>query len=373
MKLAFDAKRAFNNSTGLGNYARILLNDLMRYYPDNDYLLCSPGISEELFHELNGNFKLILPETKFQKSFLSLWRSYGLTQQLHQDGVDLYHGLSNELPFNIHRSGIKSVVTVHDVIFLKHTEQYPFIDRQFYQLKTEYAVKHANKIIAVSQETKNDLVEFYQVPEGKIEVIYQAVDERFLRTETPKQKSEIQAKYGLPEKFILNVGSFFPRKNQKTLVEAFSLIQNKVEESLVLIGSAGSTKREIEQLIDGKNLQGRVKIIISVPNEDLPIIYRAANAFVFPSLYEGFGIPVLEALYSEVPVVTTKGGAMEEAGGVSSLYINPWSAEEMADALLRVLNDTALRAKMIEHGLSHARSMSGKISAEKTMTVYSRL
>ena len=370
MKIAFDAKRALNNASGLGNYSRNLLNALMQNFPDEEYLLFSPMAKDEFFHQLNEEFKVIFPETKFQKSFHALWRSFGIKNDLQKHRVNIYHGLSNEIPFNIQHSNFKTVVTIHDLIFLKHTEQYSFIDRKIYEAKTKYAAKHADKIIAVSSETKNDLIEFYGENEEKIEVIYPVIDSKY---EIRNTKYEITAKYNLPQKYILNVGSFFPRKNQKIIVEAFDLIKNKVEEDLVLVGTGGNTRSEIEALIRKKNLQTRVKIISSVSNEELPAIYRAASVFVFPSLYEGFGMPIVEALFSKVPVVATKGGCFEEAGGKDSLYVNPNSAEEIADSILKVLCDEQLKTRMVENGYAHAQTMTGKIIAEKTMSVYKNL
>ena len=180
-------------------------------------------------------------------------------------------------------------------------------------------------------------------------------------------------KYHLPAKYILNVGSFFPRKNQKKLVEAFALIKDNLEESLVLVGSTGSIKREIEQFIAENKLGSRIKIITDITNQDLPALYQKASLFVFPSLYEGFGAPVLEALFSKVPVIASKGGAIEEAGGKGSLFIDPTSANEIADAMLRVLSNSASRNEMIEAGYAYAQSMTDKVFAEKVMGVYKSL
>ncbi|MES2619334.1 MAG: glycosyltransferase family 1 protein [Bacteroidota bacterium] len=369
MKIAFDAKRALNNSTGLGNHARILLNALMRDFPENDYQLFSPKVRDEFFHQLEGDFKVLMPKTQFEKSFHPIWRSFGITKQLKKERVNIYHGLSNEIPFNTH-SSLATVVTIHDLIFLKHTQQYPFIDRQIYTLKTKYAAKHADKIIAISNETRNDLIDFYKVPEQKIEVIYQSVDPAFRNQEQGSRNETVIQKYNLPPKYILNVGSFFPRKNQRTLIEAFDIIKNEVEEDLVLIGGTGSYRKELEGLIHIKKLLGRVKIISNALNQDLPSIYQVASVFVFPSFFEGFGIPVLEALFSKVPVIATKGGAIEEAGGKNSFYINPNSAEQIADAMLKVLSNENLKVQMIESGFVHAQTMTDKTFAENTMKVY---
>lgn len=373
MRLGFDAKRALNNSTGLGNHARILLNAMMRDFPENEYHLFSPKAKDEFFHQLHGDFKIDFPQTKWQQIANPLWRSFSIKNDLLRNRIDVYHGLSNEIPFGIHKTGIASVVTIHDLIFLKHKEQYPWIDRRFYEGKTRYAAKHADRIIAVSEETKRDLIELYGAKEKKITVIYPSVERNFQTTDHRPQTTEIQNKYRLPSKYILNVGSFFPRKNQKTLIEAFDRIKNKVEENLVLVGSSGTQKEEIQQLIVSKNLSDRVHIITNVTNEDLPAVYRNASVFVFPSLFEGFGAPVLEALFSKVPVIATKGNAIEEAAGKNSLLINPLSIEEIADALLQVLSNEALRNKMVYEGYQHAQTMTDAEFAGKTMKVYQSL
>ena len=362
MRIAFDAKRALNNPTGLGNHARILLNALLRNFPENDYLLFSPKAREEFLDELNGRFKIILPETKLYKSLHPLWRSFGMNKPVIENGVNIYHGLSNELPFNIHGSGVKTVVTIHDLIFLKHTEQYPWVDRQFYTLKTKYAVKQADKIIAVSNETKQDLIVMYGVSEHKIEVIYPSVDPMFYQP-VKKQSASTGSKY------ILNVGSFVPRKNQKKLIEAFALIADKIEEDLWLAGK-GKMEKEIAALITDKKLSRRIKILSDVKNEDLPALYQNASAFVFPSLFEGFGAPVLEALFSGTPVIATKGGAIEEAAGVNSLFIDPASSTDIAEKILAVLSNESVGKKMTTQGFLHAQTMSDKVFAEKTMKVY---
>jgi glycosyltransferase involved in cell wall biosynthesis len=370
MKIAFDAKRALNNSTGLGNHSRILINALMRDFPEHEYLLFSPRAKDEFSHQLNGRFKIIFPETRLAKSFHPIWRSYGVNRQLEKERANIFHGLSNEIPIRNHKSNVRSVVTIHDLIFLKHTEQYPFIDRQIYEMKTRYAAKHADQIIAVSNETKKDLIEYYHVHERKIEVIYPSVDIQFQALKSEDEIESIRRKYSLPNKYILNVGSFFPRKNQKTLIEAFDLIKNKVEEDLLFVGSYGDTQRKMEELIEKKNLRSRIKIVSGISNNNLPAVYQAASLFVFPSLVEGFGAPVLEALFSRVPVIATKEGAIQEAGGRNSVYINPLNAEEIANVILSVLKNEEIRTRMIEGGNAHARNMTDKVFAQKTMSVY---
>lgn len=370
MKIGFDAKRALNNGSGLGNYSRNLLNALMRDYTSNHYLLFTPKAKDEYLNQLEGDFKLIFPETGLQKIAPALWRSYGMRSQLYKNRVEVFHGLSNELPFGLPASDFRLLVTIHDLLFLKDTQQYPFTDRQIYTSKTRYACKRADCIIAVSAETKRDIIQHYGTDEKKIVVIPPAIDTKY---EVRGDKYEAIQKYNLPQKYILNVSSFYPRKNQKTLVEAFDLIKDKTEEHLVLVGGHGNTLPEIKALIAAKNLQQRVHILTGIGNHDLPAVYQAAVLFVFPALYEGFGMPVAEAMMSGVPVITTGGGAMQEAGGDAALYTDTLLANELAGAMLQVLGNENLRTGMVARGLAHAQQFTGKAVAAKTMQVYNSL
>ena len=370
MRIAFDAKRMLNNPTGLGNHARILTNALMRDYPDNEYLFFSPTAKDEFLNQLHGEYEMHFPESRSAQAVHPWWRSYRITNDLLKNKVDIYHGISNELPLNIHRTRIKTVVTIHDLIFLKHREQYPWIDRQIYSLKTKYAAKHADKIIAVSQETKQDLIDRYKVPERKISVIYPSVDEQFYHIVSENKKALVKKQYKLPEKYILNVGSFFPRKNQVKLIEAFERVKEEITEDLVLVGSSGYMLAEVQKMITETKLDGRVHILTTVGNDDLPSIYQSASLFVFPSLFEGFGAPVLEALFSGVPVIASRGGAIAEAAGRESIYIDPQSTEDMADKILSILNDEEQQKRMIESGHRHAQTMTDRVFAARIMEVY---
>lgn len=374
MRIGFDAKRAFNNYTGLGNHARILLNAMMRDYPGNDYYLFTTKANEKLADELNGDYKIVLPQGRYQNTFKGLWRSRTIAKLYDEYKLDIYHGLSNELPWGKSKtSKIKTVVTIHDLIFLKHKKQYPFIDRQIYKAKTKYAAANADRVIVVSNETKNDLVSFYHTHPEKITVIYPACNPQFYTEASAETKQLVRSKYLLPERYILHVGAFFPRKNQKNTVEAFAKIASEVDCDLVLAGGQGDTDEEIKQLIDSRGLSARVKIIRGISNEHMPALYQMAGLLVFPSYYEGFGAPVLEALFSKAPVITTKGGCFEEVGGKAAYYVNPASADEIAAAIKLILTNNTLRLKMINEGIIHAGTITDKHFAAQTMQVYQSL
>jgi glycosyltransferase involved in cell wall biosynthesis len=371
MKIAFDAKRALNNVAGLGQYSRILLNALMRVYPEQDYHLYTPQKNDRLLAELKGDFKLQLPPTWLERKVPFWWRTFGLTPQLLSQHYDVYHGLSNELPLNFHAvKNTRKIVTIHDVIFLKHEQQYTALDRYIYDFKTRYACRHSDAISTISEETRLDLIKYYGVPESKIQVIPPSCDPVYYDPATEEEKQRIRQKYHLPVRYLLNVSSFFSRKNHKAIVEAMDLLQDTCEEHVVFIGGQGNIKAEIEALIRSKKLEHRFHFLSGVANEEMPAIYQQASVFVYPSFFEGFGLPVLEALFSGVPVVTTRGGCFEEVGGSSTCYVQPDKYGELAEAIATILSDKNRQTQMILAGRAHAETMRDTVFAQKTMELY---
>lgn len=361
MNIGFDAKRALNNSTGLGNYARHLINGLLTHFPENDYVLYSPAVSEPFIDNLKDGYRIRLPEKTWHRTFGSWWRSWGVSDAIAREHTTIFHGLSNELPIGINRARTKTVVTIHDLLFLDYPEHYSYLDRKIYETKTRYAARQADKVIAVSEETKQDLTVRYKVPAEKIEVVYPIIS-------IPSIPQTIQ----VPSPYILNVGSLVERKNQKRLIEAYALIEKNVQEELWIVGT-GPLKQELEQLINQLKLRGRVKVITGLHNQDLTAIYKNATAFIYPSLKEGFGMPIVEALLSEIPVVASAGGAIEEAAGPGSLFFDSQSSHEIAQQITRVLNDKTLRQEMIGSGIIHAQKMKSKKLSEQLMAVYNSI
>lgn len=371
MKIAFDAKRALNNVAGLGQYSRTLLNALFRDFPQHEYHLYSPKTKHFLQQEISGRYQLHLPQSYFHKKISAYWRSYGITHELIRNKIDVYHGLSNELPFNIHHAAsVKKIVTIHDVIFRKHQKQYSAVDRSIYDYKTKHAVKHADVVVTVSQETKQDLIRYYGTKENKIEVVYPSCSPVYYKERSISEKEHIKIKYGLPENYILNVSSFFARKNHGAIVNAVNFIKDKTDAHVVFVGGQGNMKEEIVALIKDKNLEHRFHLLKEVSNEEMPALYQGASLFVYPSYFEGFGLPIMEAMCSKVPVITTRGGCFEEVGGPSTLYINPSDPAELAEAMLKVLSNQNLRNTMVSNGTTHAAGMKDEIFAAKMMRLY---
>jgi glycosyltransferase involved in cell wall biosynthesis len=373
MRIAFDAKRALNNTSGLGSYSRILLNGLMEAFPENDYQLFSPKVNELLLAELHGAFSMQLPQSTLHKTLHPLWRSFGVKKQLCQNRVELYHGLSNELPLNAHTFRMPKVVTIHDLLFLHHPEDFPVLDTKVYQLKTAYACKNADVITVNSEQTKTDVMHLMNVPEKKIALVHHAVHPRFLHDFSQAQIEAVRQNYNLPASFILQVGSFLGRKNHLRTLQAFASIASKTECSLVFVGNGGSEQKRIENFIAQHQLHNRVFIIRNVVSADMPLVYRAAQGVVYPSANEGFGLPILEAFASNVPLITTAGKCFAEVAGEAAIFIDSQSEHDIANAMLAMLEDTTLRKNLIALGKARLPLFSSRQLAEGTMNIYKNL
>ena len=366
MKIGFDGKRAFHNATGLGNYSRDLLKILAAYFSDNEYYVYNT--KPKKIDRLSGFQNLIekLPESAFWKKFSSVWRQGPILKQLKKDQIELYHGLSGEIPRGIEKSGIPSVVTIHDLIFVRYPELYSFFDRKIHFNKFKYAAENADKVIAISEQTKNDIIEFLGIEAFKIEVIYQGCHNIFKEEVTEVEKSRVKEKFNLPENFILNVGTIEERKNLLSVVKS---IKN-LETHLVVIGRKTGYYQTVLKYIEDNNLNNRVHFLEGVALNELATIYQMADIFVYPSIFEGFGIPIIEALYSKTPVITSKGGVFPEAGGPNSCYVDPNNTDEFSKAIENILNDESLRNNMVEKGHTFVQKFNDDVIADNIMQLY---
>ena len=375
MKIGFDAKRAFHNATGLGNYSRFVIEALLNHCPENEYVGYSQSLGDGQWAMGNGQttqFNVQRPTSKIQRLFPSFWRSYGIVSQLKADGIEVYHGLSNELPIGLNKTKIKSVVTIHDLIFLRYPELYPAIDCFFYKLKFKSACQNADVIVAVSEQTKRDIIKFYNIDTQKIKVIYQDCDIAFHQIISPDSITQMLRKYGISKPYILSVGTIEDRKNQLSLVKAF-YEANLPDAELVLVGKSTKYQKKIEEFIIEKNLQNRVKILNKVPFSDLPALYQGSKVFAYLSFFEGFGIPIVEALHSGVPVLAATGSCLEEAGGGGGIYVNPLNINEIAKKLSLLWNDDSLRQTLIQAGKQHVKTFAAVNIAMQLKAVYERI
>ena len=371
MNIGFDAKRAYHNMRGLGNYSRHTLNILSRYYPNNQYYLFNPKVKRDIYFSTAENMTEVNPQNKFWKRVPSLWRSVGMRKEINEYKLDVFHGLNQELPYGIQNTQAKSLVTLHDAIFVRYPKLYSTTYRLLFTAKNKYACKVADKIICISEQTKQDAISFFGADEKKIEVVYQGCDAIYRKPISDDQKKLVRSKYNVPNDYILNVGAIEERKNTKLIIEALHRTKNEIP--LVIVGKPTNYVNELRELIEKHNMLHQVSILNNVTTEDLPALYSMAKAFIFPSIFEGFGIPILEALTIGTPVITSSGSCFEETAGAFSLYADPKNADELGKKINQVLSDEDLRNTMIDEGKKHALGFSDEITAKNLMTVYQSL
>ena len=387
--IGFDAKRAVANGTGLGSYSRTLINDLARY-PLTLRLYAPDEGRDDLRTQIQdrANVTLHTPHSTFHiphssfllppSSFLgkSLWRSHGIVSDLRRDGIQLYHGLSGELPIGIRKSGIPSVVTIHDLIFLRHPEYYHWIDTKIYAWKFRQTISEATHIIAISECTRRDILHYApELDPARISVIYQSCAPKFT-LDIPHSTFHIpHSTFHIPpsSKYILSVGTIEARKNILLAVKALETSQLPDDLHIVIIGRHTPYTDTVARYARDHGLEARVHILHNVSDAELPAYYAAAEAFVYPSRYEGFGIPIIEAISCGLPVVACTGSCLEEAGGPDTLYVSPDDPQAMAAAIAQVLKGAPGRDQRILRSREYIRRFQGNDVAGQVYRLYLRL
>lgn len=363
MRIGFDAKRLYNNFTGLGNHNRTTIDILTEYYPDNDYCLFTPKVrnnSTTAPYLSKLHTELIVPTGMIKGG---LWRTLALSDECAKAGVDVFHGLSNELPV-----GLKcpSVVTIHDVAFKTFPGMYHWQDRQIYNLKWRYACRHADRIIAISECTKRDIVEYYGVDESRIDIVYQPVNVRFY--------DPVQRCVDTDSPFLLYVGSINSRKNLLGIVQAIEMLPKDLQIPLVIVGGGHEYKTKVLNYISSHHLEHLFIWKNTLTLDEIQNLYLAATAFIYPSFYEGFGLPVVEALLSECPVITSNVSSLPEAGGPYSLKVNPADVSDISHAIEHILTHPEESASNAVKGRSWAlETYHPKVLAQHLMQVYNKI
>lgn len=352
MKIGFDAKRAFSNSAGLGNFSRNTINALSRQFPEDRFFLFHPGIEKPLY-TAPDNTTEIKPANFWWRTFRNSWRTFSITHLSKILELDIYHGLSHELPIGIERLRTKNIVTIHDLIYIRYPEYFQKIDRTIYDRKFRHACRVAHRIHAISEQTRRDIVDFYGIPEEKIQVIYQSVNPVFFERIDDDHKHSLRKKFQIPERFMLSVGTIESRKNLFSLLEG--MISAKVYLPLVVVGKHTKYYHQVQKFIEADLNRLQVIFLPRILDEELAALYQMAEVMIYPSKFEGFGLPVAEAQASGCPVVTSNTSSLPEAGGDAALYINPDDPEEIGKAIERVIEDQNLRKTMIEKGKLNAQ------------------
>jgi glycosyltransferase involved in cell wall biosynthesis len=372
MHIGFDGKRFFRNVTGLGNYARSTVLGLAEHFPGHRYTLYAPRLA--------GPFcTMPLPEPlrvheacPAGRAFPALWRSLAIPAAAGRDRIDIYHGLSHELPLTNFPPQVRTAVTMHDLLFLTPPHLYPLVDRQLYAWKYRLSCRRADLVVAISRRTAEDVQELFGVQPDRIRVAYQSCNPAFAAGIDAADLDGLRSRLALPRDFVLFVGSLIERKGVRTLIEAAAKLPPGDRPDLVIVGT-GPLEADLRDQARSAGLHDRTRFLGQVAGADLPGLYRLARVFAYPSLGEGFGIPILEALTSGTPVVTSTGSCFAEAGGDAALYAAPGDAGELAAALLRALTDDALRRDMVERGKAHAAAFHIARTSARLMDIYTEL
>jgi glycosyltransferase involved in cell wall biosynthesis len=382
MNIGYDGKRAFQNKTGLGNYSRSLLSILNHYFPKFQYILFAPKKTNLFDIESYQNFRIIEPQNFFYKKLSALWRRIGIVKQIDQAHLDIYHGLSNELPKNIEKLNIKTVVTIHDLIFERFPKTYHLDERYTHRWKIKRACKIADAVIAISEQTKNDLIELYGVSPQKITVCYQSCNPIFEKTISEIEKNNVKKKYQLPDQFFLFVSSITARKNLIAICRAMIVLKDTLTIPLVIIGDGKIEKNEVKQLMIENGMGQRLLFLneLSEAKEnsfttaaDFPAIYQQALALVYPSVFEGFGLPILEALWSGLPVICSNVSSMPEVAEDAALYFAPDDTNQLAQHLQAIASDQQLVEILKDKGRAQAKKFSTENYANQIIKIYKSL
>ncbi|BEV03066.1 glycosyltransferase family 1 protein [Chryseobacterium gambrini] len=362
MKIAFDAKRFFHNTSGLGNYSRDLVRILAQYFPENEYILLNKNKSERGSDILENSNVHFVPTSKGKMS-----RQFKMGKDAQKQNADIFHGLSGELPLKWDRKPIKKIVTIHDLIFERYPQYYSFFDRKIHFWKFRKAANSADKIIAISEQTKRDIIQFLKVPESKIEVIYQGCHKAFKEQQSEEFIQKTKEKYSLPEKFILNVGTIEERKNLLNVVKALK----DTNIPLVVVGKKTKYFRKVEQFVHQHKIN--VQFLEGVSMDELAAIYKLADIFVYPSFFEGFGIPVIEALFSKTVVITSNTSCLPEAGGPDSVYVDPENHLDIQSKIKFLWDNESERKRRADKGFQFVQQFNDEPIANNLMNLYRKI
>ncbi|EKQ50523.1 MULTISPECIES: glycosyltransferase family 1 protein [unclassified Clostridium] len=379
MKVSLELHPCLKNRSGIGIYTYEISKNLQKF---KDITLCG-----DIFNFINrNNIDIDLEELDFEINIFALF-PYGVYRRvwhyipikhnwLFNDKADIYHFFNFIVPPSIDG---KVITTVYDMTY----ELYPetMDKRNLKRLKTDmqYSVERSDKIITISESSKKDIMKFLNIDESKIEVVYCGVDyDRFNKSYSEEEKLKIREKYNLPKDYILYMGTLEPRKNIESIIEAFEIFKREdglanEKVKLVIAGKKGWLFESIFNLVDKLNLKDEVIFTDYVDENDKPLIYNMASLFLFPSLYEGFGIPVLEAMASSVPVITSNVSSLPEVAGDAAILVAPKDIKSIAKYMNEILINEELKKDLVKKGHEQAKKFTWEASAQKVYNIYKEI
>lgn len=367
MKIGIEARWLGRETTGFGKYARSLLQDysLLQHGHEFDVYLDQPSAGDGCFRD--PRFKSIVVSMR-----PPFYKQVGIPLDIlwHRRRFDLFHFLYNAPPLV---TPCPFVLTIHDLSYLHVPEMVSLLNRTTVWWQLRLKARKARRIITISENSKRDIVHRLRIPEAKIDVIPEGVEPAFAPA-APKRKEAVARRYRLGHPFFLYVGTYLSHKNLDTLVRAFARLaaSRPAPVELVLAGKKGRNSENVERLVGQLGLQDRVRMTGFVADEDLPVLYSLCTAFVYPSRYEGFGLPLLEAMACGAPVLAANSSCLPEVGGQAAVYFATDGVGELSSLLLRILTEDHFRFELSRRGLARAAQFTWRATAEKTLAVYER-
>ena len=364
MRIAIDARKL--RDYGIGTYIRNLVRNLARIDRTTDYVLIVQPADVEIASELGDNFRTV-PDWSGN---YSIREQFTVPLDLRREKVDLFHAPHYVLP---PLTPCKSVVTIHDCIHLRFPQYLPNRLAYVYARSSMWVATHrAARVLTVSETSKRDILRYFRVPESRIDVIYNAIDERLGEAPTDAEVAQVRERYQLNDPFVLYAGNIKPHKNLERLIEAFNTLRRGGLENvkLLIIGDEISKYAALRHAVHKHKLHKHVRFFGFVPDKTLASLYRLASVFVFPSLYEGFGLPPLEAMAAGTPVITSNVSSLPEVVGDAAILIDPYDPDAIAEAMRRVLTDETLRADLREKGLARVQEFSWERSVHRVRAIY---
>lgn len=375
MRIAIDYTAAYEQGGGIGRYVRELTRALGNLSPRNQYRLFVSGATMSELPDLPGQNFQWRPTRVTPQWWARLWHRARLPVpvEVFTGSVDIYHATDFTLPPTLPKT--RTLLTVHDLSFVRVPESASPKLKAYLDVVVPRSVRRADHVLADSEATKADLIELYATPAEKVTVLLSGVDAHFRPITDDVALAAVRQKYRLPHgPYIFSVGTVQPRKNYARLIAATSAIrQNGSDVSLVIAGGKGWLEDPIYRAIEEHDLAEHVHFIGFADDTDLPALYSASLVTALPSLYEGFGIPVLEAMACGSPVITSNLSSLPEVAGDAAIMVNPYDAEALAEALFQVFTDADLRTSLIQRGLSHAQNFSWHKSAQQLEQIYASL
>jgi glycosyltransferase involved in cell wall biosynthesis len=364
VRVAIDARKL--HDFGIGTYIRNLLRQLARLDRQTEYVVICQERDRELGLSLGDNFRV---EVDSSKPY-SVREQFSVPWTLVRTRTNVFHEPHYVLPPLTH---CRSVVTIHDCIHLRFPQYLPKRGALAYaRAQMGAAARRSHRVLTVSEASKRDILEFFRVPPEKVTVIHNAIDERFLTSPPEEAVHAVAERYQLQGDFVLYVGTVKPHKNVERLIDAFHVVRQSGLDhlKLVVIGDDISKYAVLRRAVHRYNLHKYVRFLGFLPDETLAAVYRLAAVFAFPSLYEGFGLPPLEAMACGTPVVTSNVSSLPEVMGDAALFVDPYDADAIADGIRRVITDPALRADLSARGLARAREFSWERSVRRVREIY---